>query len=454
MLQAIIAHSTQKLHQFFNPERIHAAARTSGFVQRTSKLDGYIFLKALVLGFVQHPRASLAQLTQTCLDLGVAISPQGLDERLNEAAIEFLREALTQALASLQARRPAWIEALKGFSEVYFQDSTIQSLPAALQGWYAGSGGNASVAAVKIQLLFAFMSGNLAHIELTPGRTPDSSYQGHLPQLLPGSLLVQDLGFFNLGFLHSLAERGAFFLTRWRQDVALFWSARAQAPVEMQSLLKQQTSEVAEYRLWAGLHQRLPCRMLAVRLPHRVAAQRRRRLCADGLRRGTTPSQRALDLCDWNIFLTNLPPERLSLPQLLACYTLRWQIELIFKLWKSQAGLKHLAGRRRERVLCELYAKMIALVLTHFLVAPLRFKLLDQQLEISLPKAHLIVQDRAKSWIGLSGVDMHALQPEVEELVKRILRFARKNKRKKHLSSLDKLICADHLSIAQLYPLA
>jgi hypothetical protein len=369
MLQAIIAHSAQKLHQFFDPERIHAAARTSGFVQRTSKLDGYIFLKTLVLGFIQHPRASLTQLAQTCLDLGVTISPQGLDERLNEAAIEFLREALTQALASLQARRPALIEALKGFSEVYFQDSTIQSLPAALQGEYAGSGGNASVAAVKIQLLFAFLSGHLSYLELTPGRTPDSSYPGHLPQVLPGSLLIQDLGFFNLGSLRAVAERGAFFLTRWRQDVAVFFSPQAAAGAEMVAHLRRQTSQVFEQAVWVGQHHRLPCRLIGVRLPAPVAAQRRRRLRADSLRRGTTPSQRALDLCDWNVFLTNLPPERLSLPQLLACYSLRWQIELIFKLWKSQAGLKHLAGRRRERVLCELYAKMIALVLTHFLVA-------------------------------------------------------------------------------------
>ena len=49
-----------------------------------------------------------------------------------------------------------------------------------------------------------------------------------------------------------------------------------------------------------------------------------------------------------------------------------YTIELVFKLWKSYCGLGHIAGFRRERVLTELYAKMIGIVLIHFLVAPLR----------------------------------------------------------------------------------
>jgi Transposase DDE domain len=454
MLKPIIAQTSQSLHRFFDPIEINQTARETGFVQRTSKLDGFGFLRSLVLGFLEHPQASLPQLSQACLDLGVSITPQGVDERLNEAAVDFLRDCLSQALAQLRAKQPQLIQVLESFTEVYFQDSTIQSLPEGLQSEFAGSGGNASAAAVKIQLLFAFLSGNLAHVELTQGRAPDTSYQGHLPQLLPGSLLIQDLGFFNLETLQAVVARPAFFLTRWRQDVGLFESAQAPQSLDPVAFLKRQTREVADYAVYVGQKSRLPCRMIAVCLPERVAAERRRRVRADAQRRGTTASQRSLALCDWNVFLTNLPPERLSLRQMLACYSLRWQVELIFKLWKSQAGLKHLAGLRRERVLCELYAKLIGLVLTHFLVAPLRFLLLEQQVEISAPKARQILQERAKSLIGSCGVDLPDLSQGLEELAKRILRFARKNKRKMRPSSLDRLILANQLDIAQLYPLA
>ena len=451
MLKPIIAHASQTLHRFFDPQQVNPAARKTGFVQRTSKLDGFGFLRALVLGFLEHPQASLPQLSQACLDLGVAISPQGVDERLNEAAVDFLRDCLTQALASLRAKQPRLVQVLEGFTEVYFQDSTIQSLPEGLQACFPGSGGNASTAAVKIQLLFAFLSGNLTHVELSSGRAPDTQYQGHLRHLRPGSLLIQDLGFFNLVSLQAVVAQAAFFLTRWRQDVGLFLSAQAPQPLEPLAFLERQTSEVAEYGVYVGQHSRLACRMLVVCLPERVAAQRRRRVRADAQRRGTTPSPRSLGLCDWNVFLTNLPPDRLSLRQVLACYSLRWQVELIFKLWKSQAGLKHLAG---VRVLCELYAKMIGLVLTHFLVAPLRFLLIEQQVEISAPKARQILQDRAKDLVRVIGIDAQRLEAELQDLAERILRFARKNKRKKHPSSYDRLIRANQLNVTQLYPLA
>ncbi len=62
----------------------------------------------------------------------------------------------------------------------------------------------------------------------------------------------------------------------------------------------------------------------------------------------------------------------LSIEQVALLYRVRWQIELVFKLWKSYCRLDHIQGLRRERVLFELYTKMIGIILTQFLVAPLR----------------------------------------------------------------------------------
>jgi hypothetical protein len=454
MLNPIIAHATQTLDSYFNANEINQIARKTKFVIRRSKLDGYIFLKTLVLGFLQHPQASLNQLSQISQDFGVEISPQGIDERMNEAAVTFLKGRLTEALASLRTKRQKVATLLESFAEVYFQDSTIQALPEGLQTLFPGSGGNASPAAVKIQLLFAFLAGNVEYMEFTTGRSPDSGYQTHVSHLLPGSLLIQDLGFFNLAALQTVIERTAFFLSRWRQDVQVFLSQTPEIPLDMPLFLGQQVVEVTDYQVNVGLKARLSCRMICVRLPETVAAQRRRRLKSDAERRGTILPQRSLVLCDWNVFLTNVPEDRLSLRQILACYALRWQIELLFKLWKSQAALKHIPSLRPERVLCEMYAKMIGLLITHFLTAPLRFLLLQQQIEISPAKARQVLQNRAKDLSRVIGGNLLSFQDEINLLFHRILRFARKNKRKKKLGSLDRFEMANQLNVPQLYPLA
>src|SRR5256886_15086133 len=67
-----------------------AAARATGFVQRRSKLTGAAFVQALVFGWLANPHASVAALAQAAAVAGVAISPQGLDQRCGEAAAGFL----------------------------------------------------------------------------------------------------------------------------------------------------------------------------------------------------------------------------------------------------------------------------------------------------------------------------------------------------------------------------
>ena len=67
-----------------------AAARATGLVQRRSKLTGAAFVQALVFGWLAHPHASIAALAQAAAVIGVAISPQGVDQRFSEAVAAFL----------------------------------------------------------------------------------------------------------------------------------------------------------------------------------------------------------------------------------------------------------------------------------------------------------------------------------------------------------------------------
>jgi len=454
MLSEIITQAETSLEEVFEARGINQAAREAKAVMRSSKMDGISLLETLTFGFLQNPQASLSQLCQTAEDVGVEISKQGLDERMTQPAVDFLEGCLGKVLQRLQVRSGLAPEVVKQFSEVYLQDSTVQSLSSSLQELFPGSGGNAPEAALKIQVLFGLLSGNLIHVSLQTGRSSDARYMEHVGCLEKGSLLIQDLGFFNLEALRVVQDRDAFFLMRWRQDVAVFLADSPATPLDMLRFLSTQTQAVAEYDVQVGSTARLACRMIAVRLPQGVVDRRRQRLRRAAQRRGDTLSEHFLALCAWNVFLTNLSPQQLTVRQILACYALRWQVELIFKLWKSQAGLKYLAAKRIGRVLCELYAKLIGIALTHFLIAPLRFYLIDQKIEISLPKAHKILQHCARELLTQIGRDHLALHQLLENLFHRVLHSATKDKRVKKPSSLQRLALADQCDIATLFPLA
>src|SRR5205814_3938624 len=94
-------------------------------------------------------------------------------------------------------------------------------------------------------------------------------------------------------------------------------------------------------------------RLLAVRVPEREAQQRRERVQREAKQRGRPVSQRKLDLCAWNLLVTNAPAELLGVVEAGAVRRVRWQIELVFKVLGSEGHIDGARSRRGERVLCE-----------------------------------------------------------------------------------------------------
>jgi IS4 transposase len=90
---------------------------------------------------------------------------------------------------------------------------------------------------------------------------------------------------------------------------------------------------------------RLPCRLIAVRVPPEVANRRRQQARDKARDHGREASAAYLELLGWTLFVTNSAAEELSWQALVVLYRARWQIELLFKLCKSHTGLARLRSR-------------------------------------------------------------------------------------------------------------
>src|ERR1041385_4989169 len=85
------------------------AARTTRFVQRTSPLSGATFRQTLVFGFLGNAQATLEELVQTAATLGIAISPQALDQRFTTSAATCLEQVFLAAIARVITAEPVTI---------------------------------------------------------------------------------------------------------------------------------------------------------------------------------------------------------------------------------------------------------------------------------------------------------------------------------------------------------
>ena len=79
-----------------------------------------------------------------------------------------------------------------------------------------------------------------------------------------------------------------------------------------------------------------------------------------------------------------------------ALYTVRWQIELIFKQLKSIVQIHHSATTNLHRLRCELYGKLIVAVWVHRLHARAHATLwYTARREVSFEKVYKRLQERA-----------------------------------------------------------
>jgi DDE family transposase len=342
------------------------AARATGFVQRRSKLTGAKFVQAVVLGWLREPAATLAQLAQSAASVGVAITPQGLEQRFTPQAAACLRTVLEVAVQQVVAAEPVALPLLQRFPAVTVQDSATIVLPPALASEWAGCGGRTGdgAAALKLQVRLDWCTGALTGPLLEAGRAADHQSPLQTVPLPPGALRLADLGYFCLDVLADLDAQGVYWLSRVQCQTAVF-DARGRRRTLAPWLVALRTP-IVEQAIQLGVRQRLPARLLAVRVPPAVAEARRRKLRAEARRMGRTVSKTRLALAAWTVLVTNAPAALLSVRDALVLMRVRWQIELLFKLWKQHGQIDESRSQQPGRILCELYAKLLAMVLQHW----------------------------------------------------------------------------------------
>jgi hypothetical protein len=404
-------------------------AQECGFEQRDSKLADGRFVQAMVLGCLAHPQPTLEQLAQTAASCGAPVQAQAIDGRLNDTAANCLGQVLDRTLRRVVSARPSDWGILQRFQGVLIQDSTTVTLPDACASAWPGCGGRTASggqAAIKFQVRIDLKDGTLSGPWAGAGTTADARSRFQTDDLPPGSLEIADLGYFDLDKFARKKARGAYWLTRYQENTAL-WT-EDERPLELSTLLRIQASDTAvvDQSILMGSTHRLRCRLVAIRVPAEQAAWRRQRMIEKARDKGRQPTAARLASCDWNLFVTDIPPALADAAAISVLARSRWQIECVFKLWKTGGGRLGLSrSHRPARVLCEVLATLIGLVIQHWLLVIAVWRHADR----SLRKAAGAVRAFAASLAASLG-DRDGLIGQINAVVERLSAAARLDKRK------------------------
>jgi hypothetical protein len=341
-------------------------ARTSNFIKRQVKVTGSNFCQTLVMGWLGKPEATLEELCQTAAAIELEITPQGLEQRFTEEAANFMKAELEDAMAQVVHAEPVTIPILQRFKGVYLTDSSTVSLPNELSKvWIGcGNGKGKGKAALKLETRLDMLQGEMDGPLLTDGRTNDRKAARQHKPLPKGSLSIADLGYWKLADLEEKSLNGVYWLSRPQVQTVIYdeWGKRW----TLADLMGRQTDDQIDMVILLGATYQIPARLVAVRAPQEVADQRRYKLKKQAHDKGKTVSQARLALAGWTLFVTNVPEDKLSVKEVLVLGRMRWQIELIFKLWKSHGQIDKSRSQKPWRILCEVYAKLIAMIIQHW----------------------------------------------------------------------------------------
>lgn len=348
-------------------ENLNYLAIESGFKVRESKISPRIFLDNLLFNATSDVKKSLNNLSiEIKQNFNVDVSKQGLNDRYTEKSANFLKDILSQFCFSLKEPiDEGWFGL---FNNIRIKDSTKFVLPEEFKEQMKGFGGVSSKSATCIQYEFDLKTGSMLDSNITPANRPDSADASETKDNINlNDLVIRDLGYYSTKVLEHFIKQGAFLISKLNAKTLVYEMKKEKyVHVDFGKLYKWMSKNKhtqIEKQVYIGLETKLPVCLIIDLVPVEVFNQRMLKANQYNKRKGYKTSDEYAHRSRFNLLITNIAFDTVPAQAIIALYHTRWQIELIFKIWKSTFGIHKIGKMKYYRWLSNLYAKLILIAI-------------------------------------------------------------------------------------------
>jgi len=362
----------------------------------------------------------------------IRVSREAVNKRFNERAVAFMSKLLEKTLSYQYKAPPSTSQWKEHFSSIRVMDSTEFKLPPNMSGVFPGYGGDGTQSCAQIQLEYEVFNHEITHLHIGNSLESDRTEgMRHLDTIPKKTLLLRDLGYYTLGIYEQLEKRDIFYISRLHSQISIYTKSEGSFKrITHQEILgKAANKKYIDLKVYIGNEIKHPVRLIAHKLDEKQTNKRVNKTRGKKrkvLGKGEPMSQ-------LNVFVTNVPSSICCAQQLYELYTVRWQIELIFKTWKSTFQVHKIQQMSVYRFQCILLAKLIWVLLNWSLIGLFQ-ELLKK--EISILKFSSTFRD---SLIELRRVVIsdNKVMNWIYTLLKLADDFCQKEQRKNRLKTMD-----------------
>ncbi len=429
---------SEVIQETFNHTSVRKTAKENGFFIRSSKITPESFLGLCTYFDKTIGQKTLYNLCNTIsYSLHTSISKQALHDRFNDKAVSFLFDIYKQ-LAASQIGIATHIEVSHLFSRIRIMDSTSFGL----EGDYPDYPGF-NDSGVSIQFDFDWIQGKFLHQEIHPQTKSDiSAARDVMDSLLPGDLLLRDLGYYAANIMEEIDEQGASYISRapnntkfWLKNVDKGWT-QIKPEEDIKDKAPGETIDYGFIKVGGDTRHSFKGRVVAQKLSSEQQRKRKRALNLKGQRGKDVQS--AHQRSNVQVLVTNISREELGPQDLYPLYTLRWQIEILFKAWKSLFDIHNVRKVKQERLECHLYGRLISILLSSMTMFQCRHYLYyKHQKEISEYKALYLIKEGLSELKSALGSGRQAVYELLMMIYENVRRHGVKDHRHNHQSPFD-----------------
>jgi hypothetical protein len=312
----------------------------------------------------------------------VDITKQGIDQRFTAGAVKYVQALIGNQL-SHQVNQTIDIAWFKFFKRVLIKDSTKFDVSENLESQLPGSGGSASKAGVCIQYEFDIKAGEVTDLTITPANVPDTKDASKtIENVKAGDLIIRDLGYSIISGFDTINKAGAFFISRLNVTIIVYEMKDDKLVeidfVKLKKTMKEGNIKRLEKHVYVGKKDKLPVRMIIELMPDEIINKRLKNKNTFNKKKGTQTSDNYKTRACFNLYIANIEDTVLNADAIVKIYKIRWQVELIFKAWKSIFGIDNNNPMKYERLICTLNMRLLLILINWDLFMYKRLQLYEK----------------------------------------------------------------------------
>ena len=309
-------------------------------------------------------------------NFNVDVTKQGLHGRYTEKAALYLKSILSQLCFVID--KPIDEGWFGYFNNIYVKDSTKFVLPEEYAQIMPGFGGVSSKSAACIQYEYDIKTGSIHDLNITRANRPDTrDAQESQDNIKPKDLVIRDLGYFSIDVIRHFIKNEAYIISKLNTKTLVYEVKNDKYELlkfdKLYRWMKKNNILQIEKEVYIGVKTKLPIRLIIEIVPDEVFAQRMNKVNKYNKRMGHITSSDYTDRARLNLIITNVSYDTIPALAIIALYHVRWQIELVFKIWKSTFGVHKIGKMKYYRWLSILYAKLILIAIYWQTIMPARF---------------------------------------------------------------------------------